>query len=123
MKKHERQAALVLKDRLGERRASMRFPILRDMQYEVSIGRGARKSGTGRTVNMSSRGVLFAAPEVLPPGKRIRLCVSWPARLDGTYALKLLAWGWITRCEGTNVAMEIENYEFRTQSSGELMPA
>jgi hypothetical protein len=123
MKRHERQAALLLRDRLGERRASMRFPIVSDMRYEVSRGRGLPKSGIGRTVNMSSRGVLFAAPEVLPPGKRIRLSVSWPAQLDGKYALKLLAWGWITRCEGTNVAMEIENYEFRTQSSGELMPA
>ncbi len=41
----------------------------------------------------------------------------------GKCALKLVARGWITRCWGTNVAVEIEHHEFRIQSSRQFMPA
>ena len=123
MKKHEQQAAQLLTDDLGERRASMRFPIEREVQYKVANGGGAPKSGIGKTVNISSGGVLIAAPEALVPGKRIELSISWPALLDGRYALRLVARGWIKRCRGTNVAVEIGDHEFRIRSSGGLMPA
>ena len=123
MNKYERRAEQPLTDRLGERRASERFPIVRDVRYQVTSGRGEPNSGIGTSVNLSSNGVLFAAPEALVPGNRIVLSISWPARLDGKYALKLVVWGRITRCEETNVAVKIENHEFRTQSSRESMPA
>jgi len=117
------QDAEQLTDGLSERRGSERFPIVRDVRYKVTSGKGERESGIGKTVNVSSGGVLFAAPKPLAPGKRIELSISWPAQLDGKCALKLLARGRITRCRGTNVAVEIGNYEFRTRSSHELMPA
>jgi len=50
------------------------------------------KSGIGKTVNVSSVGVLFAAPEALPSGKQIELSISWPSRLDGKLALQLVVW-------------------------------
>jgi len=125
MKKHERQGAEPLPDGLSEKRGSKRFPIEREVQYKVKVGngRGAPQSGIGKTVNMSSGGVLFAAPEALAPGKPIELSISWPAQLDSKRALKLVTRAWITRCEGTDVAVKIENHEFRIQSSGGLMPA
>jgi hypothetical protein len=116
------QDAEHLTDGLSERRGSERFPIVRDVRYKVTSGKGELESGIGKTVNVSSGGVLFAAPKPLAPGKRIELSISWPAQLDGKCALKLLARGRITRCRGTNVAVEIGNYEFRTRSSRELMP-
>ena len=61
--------------------------------------------------------MLFAASEALAPGKQIELSISWLARLDGKCALKLVARGRITRCQGTNVAVVIMNHEFRTRSS------
>ena len=86
-------------------------------------GRGEHESGLGKTVDMSSRSVLFTAPKVLMPGKRIELEISWPAQLDGKCALKLVIKGRITRCAGTSVAVKIYGYEFRTQSSHGLKSA
>jgi hypothetical protein len=76
--------------------------------------------GVGRTVNISSGGVLFTASNPLNPGRRLELSISWPAQLDGKCGLKLVAKGRVVRCEGTAVAVEVEKYEFRTQGTGAL---
>ena len=117
MKKHELQAAQPLMNGLTERRASTRFPLVIDVQYKVIRGRREPQSGSGKTVNMSSGGVLFAAPESLVPGRRIELSISWPTQLDGKCALNLVARGRITRCQGTEVAVKIAKCEFRTRAS------
>ena len=117
------QIAHPLSAGLSERRGSKRFPIEREVRYKVASDRDEPGGGIGKTVNISSGGVLFAAPEALAPGKGIKLSISWPAKLDSKRAVRLLVWGWITRCEGSNVAVKIENHEFRIQSSGGLMPA
>ena len=107
---------------VSERRANDRFPIVRDVKYKVVSGRGVPESGAGQTVDVSSRGVLFNAQNPLPPGKRVELAISWPAQLDGKCSLKLVARGKIVRCRGKLVAVEINKYEFRTQSSRGLGP-
>ena len=107
---------------VSERRANDRFPIVRDVKYKLVSGRGAPEGGVGHTVDVSSRGVLFTAENPLPPGKRVELSISWPAQLDGKCALKLVARGKIVRCRGKQVAVEINKYEFRTQSSRGLAP-
>jgi hypothetical protein len=104
----------------GERRGNDRYPIVRDVRYKVVSGRGDPDSGVGKTVDVSSRGVLFTSQKPLPPGKRVELSISWPAQLDGKCALKLVARGRITRCRGNHVAVEIDKYEFRTQGSRSL---
>ena len=108
---------------VSERRTNDRFPIVRDVKYKIISGRSVPESGTGRTVDVSSRGVLFTAQDPLAPGKRVELAISWPAQLDGKCALKLVARGKIVRCRGKQVAVEIDKYEFRTQGSRGLAPA
>ncbi|MGH9353784.1 MAG: hypothetical protein ACRD2G_16750, partial [Terriglobia bacterium] len=49
------------------------------------------------------------------PGNRLELSISWPAQLNGKCALKLVARGRIVRFEEGRAAMEIHQYEFRTQ--------
>ena len=58
---------------------------------------------------------------------RIRFCcraggsevsISWPAQLNNKCALKLVARGRIVRFEDGRAAMEIQQYEFRTHSTG-----
>jgi hypothetical protein len=95
-----------------------RFPIVRELRYKVMNSKGAVEVGTGETINISSKGVLFNAHVPLPSGKRIEISINWPAQLDGKCGLKLVARGRIVRCEGTNVALEIEKYEFRTVGRG-----
>jgi hypothetical protein len=98
----------------GERRATDRFPIEREMRYKVVSKRSGNEAGAGQTVNFSSGGVMFSTEQMLIPGKKIELAISWPAQLDSKCSLKLLARGRIVRCENSKAAVEIQQYEFRT---------
>jgi hypothetical protein len=106
----------------GERRRTSRFPIVQDLRYRLLGGRGAPQWSTGKTLDISSNGILFAAETPLPPGRRVELAVSWPARLDGKCPMKLIARGKVVRCRGNDVAVEIDKYEFRTQGRAGLLP-
>ena len=104
--------------RESERRRSDRFAIEREIRYRSLNKRDGEETGEGKTVNMSSSGVLFTAAQILRPGRRVELAISWPAQLNHKCALKLVARGRIVRFENGLAAMEIQQYEFRTQSSG-----
>jgi hypothetical protein len=97
-----------------DRRASDRFPIEREVRYKVLNRKNADEVGFGKTVNMSSNGVLFTTDQYLLPGRRLELAISWPAQLNSTVALKLVARGRVVRCEDGKAAIEIHQYEFRT---------
>ena len=103
----------------SERRHSDRFPIQREVRYRVLSKRAGEDAGEGATVNMSSAGILFTTPKVLLPGRRLELSVSWPAQLNQKCNLKLVARGRIVRYADGVAAMEIQQYEFRTQASSE----
>jgi len=102
----------------ADRRHSDRFPIQREVRYRVLNKRSAEDGGDGRTINISSSGVLFSANHLLVPGRKLELSISWPAQLDNKCALKLVARGKVVRFEQGRAAIEIQQYEFRTQSSG-----
>ena len=101
----------------ADRRRSDRFAIEREIRYRALNKRGGEEAGEGKTVNMSSSGVLFTAGQILRPGRRIELAISWPAQLNNKCALKLVARGRIVRFDNGLAAMEIQQYEFRTQSA------
>ena len=101
----------------SDRRASERFPIARDLRYRIINKRGNEESGDGKTVNMSSSGLLFTAGEMLLPGRRVEVSVSWPAQLNQKCALKFVARGRVVRFDDGQVAIEIQQHEFRTQST------
>ena len=97
-----------------ERRAADRFPIEREVRYKVLSKKSADEAGTGRTINMSSTGIMFTSEHMLLPGRRLELAISWPAQLNNQTPLKLVARGRVIRYEGGQAAIEIQQYEFRT---------
>ena len=101
----------------AERRSSGRFPICQEVVYTLLDGKGRSEKCDGKTLDMSSAGILFTTAEALHPGKRLELAVNWPARLDGTCRLKLVAMGRVVRSEQDRAAIAIEHYEFRTQGA------
>jgi len=106
-----------------ERRAARRFPIEQEVLYRVLDHRVAvPESGVGRTLDISSGGVLFETEQRLRSGKRVELSVNWPALLEGACPLKFVAMGRVVRADDKRAAMHIEQYEFRTRRSKE-MPA
>ncbi len=71
-----------------DRRRSTRMPIERAVSYKV---RGLRSwTGSRRTVNISSSGVLFTTESPLCVGAVIELTISWPVRLNNVTPLKLV---------------------------------
>ncbi len=105
----------------ADRRHSDRFPIQREVRYRVLNKRSGDDAGDGKTINISSSGVLFSSNHLLIPGRKVELSISWPAQLDNKCALKLVARGKVVRFELGRAAIEIQQYEFRTQSSGAAM--
>ena len=101
----------------SERRAADRFPIERDVKYRILSKRNGDESGAGKTVNLSSNGVLFTTDSILLPGRRVEVAISWPAQLNSTVSLKLVARGRVVRFEQGMAAMEIQQYEFRTSGA------
>jgi c-di-GMP-binding flagellar brake protein YcgR len=104
----------------AERRSGVRFPIEQEVRYKV-FNRNTIEVGSGRTINMSSNGILFTTERILNAGERIELSVNWPAQLDNRCALKLVAGGRVVRTDGCRAAITLERYEFRTQGSHGLV--
>lgn len=113
----EKQISPLRSDNGMERRSADRFPIEREVRYKVLNKRSGPEEGTGKTINISSNGVLFTTDQILIPGKRLELSISWPAQLDNKCQLKLVARGRVARLEQGRAAIEIQQYEFRTQGS------
>ncbi len=102
----------------SDRRHSDRFPIERDVRFRVLNKRGGEETGDGKTLNISSSGVLFTSEHLLLPGRRLELSISWPVALNDLVPLKLVARGRVVRFEEGQAAIEIQQYEFRTQANG-----
>jgi len=100
-----------------DRRSADRFPIERDVRFKILNRKTADEIGSGKTINMSSNGVLFTTDQYLLPGRRLEISISWPAQLNSKVNLKLVARGRVVRCGEGKAAIEIHQYEFRTQSA------
>jgi hypothetical protein len=107
---------MVVKTRnaIDDRRAANRFPIERQVHYKTIGKRKIGESGFGQTINISSTGVLFTTDQLLGLGRRLEVAISWPAQLDASVGLQLVAQGRIVRSEPGTAAIEIQHYEFRT---------
>jgi hypothetical protein len=100
-----------------DRRVNSRFPLREEVTYKVIGGKALAITGTGKTLNIGSGGILFTTQEKLPMGRTVELSVSWPARLGGTCALKFVAMGRIVRSYPDKAVVKIERYEFRTRGT------
>jgi hypothetical protein len=92
--------------------------IEREVQYRILNSKTNEPTVNGKTVNISSSGVLFTSEEVLFPGRRVELSINWPAQLNNKCALKLVARGRVVRFVDGLVALEILQHEFRTRPLG-----
>jgi hypothetical protein len=105
-------------DAAREVRVSSRYPVVLAVRYTTAGRFAPEKTGTGRTIDMSSSVLRFAADGPLTPGQVIEVLVDWPALLDGDIRLQLALSGVIFRTVGTEVALRIQHYDFRTRSRG-----
>ena len=101
-----------------DRRLGRRFPMERQIQFKSQRSKSAL-IGSGTTVNMSRRGVLFTTDQSLPEGEPVTLEVGWPVLLDAAVPLKLVTRGRVVWCENSHTAVRFDKWEFRTR--GRLM--
>ena len=100
-----------------ERRVRTRYPLELKVRYHTVSNRPALV-GTGRTVNVSSFGLLIASDQrLVDEGSRLRISVEWPCTLDGATPLQLTAVCRVVRCDPSEFAVRIESHQFRTKSS------
>ena len=99
----------------ADRRTNARFPCRLAVSYQALEHPFFSGKATSETVNISSKGLLFAASEPLEPGQLLQVSVDWPARLDNEVPLKLVAEGRVIRIIDGQAAVRIDKYEFRTR--------
>jgi c-di-GMP-binding flagellar brake protein YcgR len=100
-----------------DRRAAQRMSIERDVAVRVLHSKQPETEMRGKTVNISSSGVLFTTDRALILGRRLEISIDWPVKLNEKCALKLVARGRVVRFEGDRAALEILQHEFRTRSN------
>ncbi len=99
----------------AERRAKARFPVEMNVRYRTIIS-GLARTGVGRTLNVSSRGLLIASEQdLVEDGTRLKISLEWPARLQGGTPLQLIAVCRVVRCQPDAFAVRLERYQFRTR--------
>jgi hypothetical protein len=98
-----------------DRRETSRFPVTENVKYTVIHSRSMRTTGSGKTLNFGSGGLLFTTEDRLPVGRTVELSVNWPALLGGKCPLQFVATGRVVRSERNRAAVKIERYEFRTR--------
>ncbi|HTT63259.1 MAG TPA: PilZ domain-containing protein [Bryobacteraceae bacterium] len=91
---------------------AVRFPVKLPVRYKIG-----GECFWGELVNISSSGALFTTERPLPLGKRVELCINWPARLLDEVPLKLVVKGTIVRVEPGRAAVRMRKHEFRTSGS------
>ena len=96
-----------------ERRLHRRFPIALEVQYQLR--KKVAHFGSGRTLNISSGGILFQTKDPLPSSGEIDLALDWPILLDDGCPLKLLVYGQITRSDARGTAVTVLKHDFRTR--------
>lgn len=100
-----------------ERRASERYAIQRDVRWKLRSKRTREAPAAGRTVNISSSGVLFATTAYAIPGTVVEVAISWPVPTDTDGELQLIARGRLIRCQDGVAAVHFQQREFRARDS------
>ena len=98
----------------SERRVHQRYPISLEVEYKLLEGTGARQKGSGRTINISSGGILLHLEENPPNIRSIELSVKWPFLLDGLIPLQWIVRGNIVWTAANRLAIEVIDHAFHT---------
>lgn len=96
-----------------DRRRKQRIPLAARVRYQLLGENVDRREGKGRSINISSCGILFTTRRDLNPGDRLAVYVEWPLKQDGGRQMELAALARVVRREDRKAAVEILQYEFR----------
>ena len=98
----------------GDRREDRRYGIRLDVKWKLIRRRRVLDTGIGRTLDLSSGGLLFDPGRHLPEGLNVELSITWPVLLHNVAPLQLVVSGRIVRASGRSIAVRTVQHEFRT---------
>jgi len=98
----------------GDRRRDRRYEIALEVKWKLIRRRKLLDTGLGRTIDLSSGGLLLEADRPLPVGLNLELSITWPVMLHNVAPLQLVVSGRIVRSRGKQVAVRMIQHEFRT---------
>ena len=101
----------------GDRRQDRRYHLNLDLKWKLIRRRRVLETGTGKTLDVSSGGILFDAGRNLPEGLNVELSIAWPVLLHNVAPMQLVVVGKVVRSGGRQVAMQTVQHEFRTTGS------
>jgi PilZ domain len=102
----------------GERRDDRRYNLALDLRWKLVRRRKVLDSGSGKTLDLSSRGLFFDAGRPLPVGLNVEISIAWPALLHNVAPMQLVVSGKIVRADGLRAAVRMAQHEFRTAGNG-----
>lgn len=97
-----------------ERRENQRYPVNLKVRYRT-LGEPPEITGFGRTIDVSSGGMLVACPHGVQAGVKLQVTLEWPIALEGTIPLQLVVHGKVVRHEESRFALVFSRYQFRTK--------
>jgi PilZ domain-containing protein len=100
----------------GERRSDRRYDIDLDVRWKLIHRRRVLDSGIGKTLDVSSGGLLIEIDRELRSGLNIELSITWPVLLHNLVPLQLVVAGRVVRTRGRRVGVRMVQHEFRTVS-------
>ena len=109
------QPMLLSSAQSNERRSKARYAIELAVRF-IALGRRPPSYHLGRTLNISSSGLLVVSPSTVRDGEELRLMIEWPWPLDGRVPLQLVASGTVVRSSNSLFAVTFKSYQFRTMS-------
>src|SRR5260370_39430279 len=96
-----------------ERRASRRYPVNVDVEYRIMPAAENGSVCYGRTVNLSTTGLMLECIPALQMGLDIELTIKWPVRRGEGTGIELHAFGRTIRVEEGYTALRIsDSFQF-----------
>lgn len=94
------------------------YPLRSQLNYRIRSKDGKISTGSGWSIHLSSRSVLFEADGVVPElNMLVELSIPWPVRLENRIELQLHLTGRTTGVSNNQVTVEVSGHEFRTRAS------
>lgn len=88
-----------------ERRSTTRYQMELGLHYRVVLPTIDQTLRTGKTLNISTGGILFTVHEDLRPRMLMEVIIDWPVKAKGDIPLKLRVHGRVVRIQREPVRM------------------
>jgi c-di-GMP-binding flagellar brake protein YcgR len=102
-----------------ERRAYRRYPVSINIEYRIISAEPNTRVYDGRTVNISSGGLLLESQTAVEVGAEVEACIALPGRLDNTLAIFLKIKGKSIRCHERHCAIVLDHLAFEIRTISE----